>query len=88
MKVFEYLACARPVVAYDSPELSFVGEVDAGRLVAEVSPDAIRDALGALLGRTSTERERMGAAGREYIVANRTWATLADRIVTVIEPHV
>jgi glycosyltransferase involved in cell wall biosynthesis len=84
MKVFEYLACGRPVVAYGSPGIDFVGRIGAGCLVDAVSRSTVVTALSQLIEASPERRAKMGAVGRSYVLDNHTWAAYADRIVDAI----
>jgi glycosyltransferase involved in cell wall biosynthesis len=83
LKVYEYMAAGRPVVA------SRVGQV--ARLVQDgvtglLCPPGDATALaGALtrLYRDSPERERMGRAGRELVLREHTWDAVVERILRI-----
>ena len=71
IKVGEYMAMARPVLAYDLAETRYT----AGEAAAYVEPGniaAYADALIALLDDPS-RRERMGRIGRERVVRELAW---------------
>jgi glycosyltransferase involved in cell wall biosynthesis len=79
MKVYEYLASGRPVLAFRTRELEFVRSIGGGQLLADVSPRSIADALGELRGRGETELSRMGERGRAHVLSELTWDALAAR---------
>jgi glycosyltransferase involved in cell wall biosynthesis len=82
MKVYEYLACGRPVVATCSEELRFVTDAGAGRLLETVTENAATDALAGLLAAGPEALEEMGAAGREALRSREaSWEHLAERLV-------
>ncbi|KAB7517976.1 glycosyltransferase family 4 protein [Halosegnis rubeus] len=81
MKVYEYLACGRPVIAFNSDELKFIETQDMGSLVSEMSVNNVVQATEKIINHSKEKRLDMGANGREYIVNHRTWDALADRIV-------
>lgn len=73
LKPVEALASARPVVASALPALAEI--VDDGRtglLVPPEDPEALANSLASLLANPSLRRD-MGASGREYVLASRTW---------------
>lgn len=79
MKTVEASATGRPVVASDLPALAEL--VDHGRtglLVPAEDPAALADAL-ARLAADPAERARLGAAGRQWALATRTWEANARR---------
>ena len=79
MKTVEASATGRPVVASDLPALAEL--VDHGRtglLVPAEDPAALANAL-ARLAADPAERARLGAAGRQWALATRTWEANARR---------
>lgn len=85
LKLFEYLSCARPVVASDLPGVRETLEAaGAGILVPANAPDALAEALLRVLVEPE-EAERMGAGGREYVARVGSWAVAAGRIERVLE---
>jgi len=85
LKVYEYLACGRPVVASDLPGIrETLAESHAGILVP---PDDV-DALGrAIVGILANEPERTdaGARGRSFAVAKCSWLRAAREIEGILE---
>jgi len=81
MKVYEYLSCGRPVIAYNDSELLFIEENEIGLLVNKISTTAIADTLAKFSEYSSQTREKMGYTAREYICTHQTWDTYADDIV-------
>ncbi len=76
-KLFDYLGAARPVIVTgpgDSADL--VAKAEAGLTVPAEDPRAFASALTALAGDPASA-ERMGAAGREYVLAEWTRAASA-----------
>jgi glycosyltransferase involved in cell wall biosynthesis len=84
LKVYEYMAAARPVVA------SRVGQV--ARLVEDgvtgvLCPPGDAAALAAALARLHRdplERERMGRAGRELVLREHSWDAVVGRILRIV----
>lgn len=81
IKCYEYLACERPIITVNRPELSFVSEIDAGICLVEISPDTVANALHSLLALSPNERDQMGKRGREYVVAHHTWERLPELVL-------
>ncbi len=76
-KLFDYLGAARPVIVTgpgDSADL--VAKAEAGLTVPAADPRAFATALTALAGDPAAA-ERMGTAGREYVLAEWTRAASA-----------
>ncbi len=85
MVLLEAQACGRPVVAGDSggtAETMRVGET--GRIVSCDGPDELGRLLPELLARPG-ERDRMGAAGRRWVVERFDWESLARRAQDIFE---
>jgi glycosyltransferase involved in cell wall biosynthesis len=74
LKPYEAMAMARPLVVADLPALHEIAEPDE-RGLAFPPHDAIAlaDALERLMDHPELG-ERMGAAGREWVARDRTWA--------------
>ncbi len=81
IKLYEYLACARPVVASRIAGFEFVEVEEAGLLVQPENPSALAGALTLLLDHPET-RLAMGRRGRELILANHTWEQAVKKILS------
>lgn len=86
LKVFEYMAAGRAIVAPDQPNLREVLEHDRTALLFDpIVPGAMWAAVVRLAGDPAL-RARLGAAARaEIIAADRTWAGNARRAVALAE---
>lgn len=79
MKSVEASAIGRPVVASDLPALAeLVEDGVTGRLVRAADVEGLVTVLGELLD-DADQRRRLGAAGRAWALATRTWAGNAER---------
>lgn len=73
IKLFEYLACARPVIASNEGGYGdFVERYEAGMGVDSKNPQAVAEAIISLIENEDL-RERMGKKGREAVVGEFTW---------------
>ena len=81
IKCFEYLACERPLIVRDIPEMEFVAEKNVGTLVSEIQEDNIADAIRRLYDVGEQKRNEMGERGREYVLKNHTWNAFVDEVV-------
>jgi len=79
-KLIEYMALGLPVVANDHPEQRLV--LRESRAGVRVPWNARHFARGVvwLCGRTVDQRRGMGLRGREWVLHNRTYAYIADRL--------
>ncbi len=84
MKCYEALACERPVIIRESPDLAFVARERLGVVVDRVYPDAIAQGIRWLIEVGEEERRSMGDRGRQYIVNHHTWDQLMYRILSRI----
>jgi colanic acid biosynthesis glycosyl transferase WcaI len=85
-KIFEVMACERPVVACLGGEGARIVEESGGGVVAPPGdPRAIADAVLATLRRPAEERARMGAAGREYVSTHYAREALAARYLDILK---
>jgi len=84
LKVREYIACGRPVVASAGTEYDFhiVEEAGAGVLVDPGSLESIADATASLLA-DAGRRAEMGRRGRDYAERYCSWTVTARRVVEV-----
>jgi glycosyltransferase involved in cell wall biosynthesis len=72
LKPFEALSMAIPVIATGLPALAEIVSASAGgRLVPAGSEQALAETI-MQLGRDRSEREQLGRAGREYVLAHHT----------------
>lgn len=84
LKVYEYLACGRPVVASDVPGISdLLRRASAGLTVTPDDPDALAAGIVRLLTHPDDARA-MGARGRAFAAAECTWARTAERVSAVL----
>lgn len=82
--ILEGMASARPLVVADAaapPEL--VRAADAGRVIAPDEPEALAEAVCALLA-DDAERERLGRNGRRF-AETLTWARTAQQFLELVE---
>jgi colanic acid biosynthesis glycosyl transferase WcaI len=85
-KIFEVMACERPVVASLAGEAArVVRESGGGVVAAPGDPRAIADAVLRLRDTPAAERAAMGAAGRAYVSAHFAREALADRYLEILE---
>jgi len=84
LKAYEYLACARPVVASDVPGVAeLVRTAGAGLVVPPDDPGALADAIARLLANPE-EARAMGERGRRFVASECSWARTAERVEGVL----
>jgi len=84
IKLYEYLACGRPVVGTRVSQLQIIEEIGAGVLTEANSPESLAQAIMMLIHRRD-EWETMGERGRAYVKANATWSHVAERTISFIK---
>jgi glycosyltransferase involved in cell wall biosynthesis len=82
-KLIEYMALGMPVVANDHPEQKAILAESRCGVCVPWSGRHFARAVRWLLKRTPQERAAMGQRGREWVVANRTYASIADEVEQV-----
>lgn len=90
IKLFEYMAMAKPVVASEEiPEHKEVLEQSGGGILVPFTPEGFAHAIIQLLDNPQKAVE-MGQSGRVWVVKNRSYETLARRLeekyVELLEP--
>jgi glycosyltransferase involved in cell wall biosynthesis len=85
LKVYEYLACGRPVITLRDEEFAFVDTRDVGVTVDEVSPEAVGDAIQEVRDRPHGERREMGERAQQFIEQERTWYALVEEIIECLD---
>lgn len=81
IKCFEYLACERPLIVRDIPEMKFVSEENVGVQVTGIQEDNIAKAIRQLYNMDDQTRIQMGKVGRKYVLENHTWNIFVDEVV-------
>jgi glycosyltransferase involved in cell wall biosynthesis len=84
MKVYEYMASGRPVVASRIPGLEFVEEKSLGMLVDPGDAGRLADAILFLLDNSGVA-QKMSLRARQYVAKNRSWQSVARRAARICE---
>lgn len=80
VKVFDYLACQRPVVASGIPSVEATFTPDSGvQLVPPDNPGLLADAILALLN-DPARGAAMGQQGRRFVEQTFSWTRIIDRL--------
>ncbi|HOI12231.1 MAG TPA: glycosyltransferase family 4 protein [Methanoculleus sp.] len=83
-KAYEYMACGIPFVGCGSGEIAHLAKESGGGIIADNTPEAIAEALSALLD--DPERmEEMGRRGREYVTEHYDRRSVALKLKQCIE---
>ncbi|MBD3367978.1 MAG: glycosyltransferase [Candidatus Eisenbacteria bacterium] len=88
VKLFDYMACARPIVAAVSGDAAdVVREAGSGVVVEPGDGEGIANAVLGLIG-DEERRDRMGRSGREYVMTHYSRRELAARMTSILEETV
>ncbi len=83
-KACDYLASGRPTVFAGSPGYDPIKEAQAGISVSAANPEALADAVEALMALSPERRVQMGRNGREYLRRVHDVKVLADRLEKIL----
>jgi glycosyltransferase involved in cell wall biosynthesis len=87
LKILEYFACKKPVVASRTdviPEVVDLTERGLGITVTPEDPGALAKAILRLL-KNEEMREEIGKEGRNYVERERSWKIVAKKIQTIMQ---
>jgi glycosyltransferase involved in cell wall biosynthesis len=80
VKLFDYLACHRPVVASAIPSVTSIFTSDSGvQLVPPDDPRTLADSLVALLN-DPVRCHVLGEQGRRFVEREFSWAAIVERL--------
>lgn len=79
LKLYEYMACGKPVIASNVEGFSILEEHRAGMLVEPENPDMLADAIIRML-KNPQLREEMGRNARELVIMRHRWDGIVDEI--------
>ena len=83
LKTYEYLACGKPLVASRIPGVKELIETSGGGIsVRPEDPEELSTAVIKLLPDENT-RNQMGKKGRNYIIENHSWESVARKVKDV-----
>jgi len=83
LKLFEYLACGRPVIASRVVGMDVVESQRVGRLFMPGDPDDLAKTLADMLN-DPAGRALMGSQGRSYVERERSWTSVAAKVLQVL----
>ena len=84
LKLYEYMACGKPIVASRVEGFEILEQNNAGILVEPGNPEKLAKAIIKLL-KDEKLRKRMGKNGRKYVVKNHSWEAVAKKVAKVCE---
>ena len=84
LKLYEYMACGKPVVATRVSGFDILEECRAGLLVNTGDYQEFANAVTMLLKNGELRRE-LGKNGRQYVVENQSWESVARKVADVCQ---
>lgn len=84
IKVFEYLACGKPVISSKVEGLEFIEEKGVGKLTEPGNIESIKNAILELL-KKHREREEMGKKGNQLVQSGFDWETKVFEIEKIMK---
>lgn len=83
-KLMDYMMAGKPIILGGAPGNDLVAEAGCGISVGPGDPAALARAARQLAGLSADERTLMGRAGREFILRNQTYRTLAKAFLAQV----
>lgn len=84
LKIYEYMACGKPVVCSRIPNLEFIEQQKTGILVEPQNPEELAKAIIDLMDDENL-REEMGINARDLAVKNYSWEANARKVEETCE---
>jgi glycosyltransferase involved in cell wall biosynthesis len=85
-KLFDFMACARPVILMVNGEAREILDASGGGVwVMPEDGAGLAKAVIDLARRPAEERQRLGEMGRRYVLANYTRAAQGERLLQLLE---
>ena len=82
IKVFEYMACAKPVILNDiGDDTKIFAKSNSAFFVSVENPDRFADELYKII--SNEDLKQIGANGRKFILENYTWKNTAHKILEI-----
>lgn len=85
-KVIDYMLAGKPIVASYTGYPSMINEADCGTFVPAGDVPALQAEIERYAAMTSQERNEIGAKGRAWILANRSYRQLAQNYLEIMLP--
>ncbi len=86
LKILEYFACKKPVVASQTEVIPEVVDLERKGFGVTVPPERPKELAKAILGllRDKRLREQLGKGSREYVAKDRSWRRVAQEIQVIM----
>lgn len=84
-KLIDYMMSGKPVLASYSGYQSMINEANSGIIVPAEDKEALKNAILEISKMPSEELESMGERGKQWLIKNRQWDTLADDYLSIMK---
>jgi glycosyltransferase involved in cell wall biosynthesis len=84
-KLFDYMACAKPIAWGTNSVKNPVAEANCGISVASEDPEAMAEAIMQLCDMDEKKRREMGMRGYEYVMKHHSIPVLTSKLLEVLE---
>jgi glycosyltransferase involved in cell wall biosynthesis len=84
LKLYEYMACAKPIIASTVNGFEILKQIDAGILIDPVNSEEFSKAAIKLLS-DSDLRTKMGLRGHDYVGKNHSWNAVAEKVMSTCQ---
>lgn len=85
-KLFDYMLAGRPILHACNASNDPVAQAGCGFTVIPEDADAFADAVRRLCALPEAERRRLGANGRNFVIAHHDYRVLASRFLEALNP--
>lgn len=82
LKLYEYMACGKPIIATRTKGFEILEGVDAGILINPENPAEFANSILLLLADPES-LQNIGNNGRTFVVANHSWDSVARKVLDV-----
>lgn len=83
-KLIDYMMSGKPILASYSGFQSMINEANSGIIVPAEDEESLTNAIKMMLSMPPEELEAMGERGKQWLIQNRQWKTLADDYLSII----
>ena len=84
-KLIDYMMSGKPILASYTGYQSMINEADCGKFIPAEDVDALCDEILRFEKMPENKRQQMGARGKEWIIKNRQFSTLAKKYLEHID---
>lgn len=87
IKIFEYGAMGKAIIASDHAAVLDVMEPDLDGLIIEPTPQALSKALGKIIPKPAL-RDRLAVHFKEKVLRQHTWRANAEKVISIARQHI